>query len=103
MNFDAVKELALSQHYELITTQDGKGFMLVPIDDPHCMWDRFNSLKEVFNKLQSTNDRIVLTENKKRHYYLNGEMCYTLKDNALCLRKCGFDVLVFGAKKHTVL
>lgn len=99
MDFETIRELALSHHYELITTQDGKGYMLVPMRNPHCMWGRFDSLEEVFNKLHSSDKIIVLTENKKRHYYLKENVCYTLKDNALCLNKCGFDVIVLGAKK----
>ena len=49
MTIDELKSGFLSRGYEVISKQDNIGYMLIPIKDPHCLWDSFEN-KEALQK-----------------------------------------------------
>ena len=97
MDFDSIKKFAFEKGYELITSQDGKRFGLIPIYDTHCMWNWFDNLEQVFNNLRD-NSNVVLVEGKKSIYYFNDKYC-SLRTIANHLTDIGIEVLVFNVKK----
>lgn len=98
MDFESVKNYALKRGYDIIVSQDGKRFGLCPVKNPMCMWDWYDSLDAVFNRVK--NDDVIpsIIENNKTNYYFNNEP-YSLKQAAEKLNEIGIAVSVFGAEK----
>lgn len=100
MDFNTLKDLFLAKGYELIHTQDNKRYALVPIHNPHCMWDFFDTLESLHNKLMALTstkqNEIVVSSNKQ---YLFAHNAFSLYEVAKTLSCAGYDVLVWKAEK----
>lgn len=87
--------------YEVIDTQDKKGWCIIP-SNPHCFWDRVDSPEELesyYLKLHKPADVQMVQVDKKTIYHIPTTFIFSLKEMANKLNDLGYNVLVFGAKK----
>lgn len=99
MTIEELKSGFLSKGYDVISKQDGIGYMLIPIQDIHCMWESFEDKEEL--------ERFYLnqgiSEIKKSESIMNvssSTKLLSLKDEVRhCLNEANIDAIVYGAKK----
>ena len=102
MTIDELKSGFLSRGYEVISKQDNIGYMLIPIKDPHCLWDSFEN-KEALEKFY-LNPNIGSTDKpevKHTIYVPNTSIPFlSLKDEVqYCLDNANIEAHVHGAKR----
>ena len=102
MTIDELKSGFLSRGYEVISKQDNIGYMLIPIKDPHCLWDSFEN-KEALEKFY-LNTNIGSTDKpevKHTIYVPDTSIPFlSLKDEVqYCLDNANIEAHVHGAKR----
>lgn len=102
MTIDELKSGFLSRGYEVISKQDNIGYMLIPIKDPHCLWDSFEN-KEALEKFY-LNPNIGSTDKpevKHTIYVPDTSIPFlSLKDEVQhCLDNANIEAHVHGAKR----
>lgn len=102
MTIDELKSGFLSRGYEVISKQDNIGYMLIPIKDPHCLWDSFEN-KEALEKFY-LNPNIGSTDKPevKHTIYVPDTSIpfWSLKDEVqYCLDNANIEAHVHGAKR----
>ena len=102
MTIDELKSGFLSRGYEVISKQDNIGYMLIPIKDPHCLWDSFEN-KEALEKFY-LNPNIGSTDKPevKHTIYVPDTSIpfWSLKDEVQhCLDNANIEAHVHGAKR----